>query len=157
MDTTLKQVREKLKMTQIEAAEFFGVSRRSYQSYENEEKYQDSIKYNYMLDKLLDLFKDENKRVLSIEEIKSGCENVFSKYEISYCYLFGSYAKGKAREDSDVDLLIATDLSGLKFFGLVEELRTVLRKNVDVLELSQLKDNKELLNEILKDGVKIYG
>lgn len=157
MDRTLKQVREELKMTQIEAAELFGISRRSYQSYENEEKYQDSIKYNYMLEKLLDLFKDENKRVLSIEEIKSGCENVFSKYEISYCYLFGSYAKGKAREDSDVDLLIATDLSGLKFFGLVEELRTVLRKNVDVLELSQLKDNKELLNEILKDGVKIYG
>ena len=157
MDTTLKQVRKKLKMTQVEAAEFLGVSRRSYQSYENEDKYQDSIKDDHMLEKLMDLFKNENKRFLSIEEIKSGCEKVFSRQDISYCYLFGSYAKGKARGESDVDLLIATKLSGLKFFGLVEELRAVLRKKVDVLELSQLEENKELLNEILKDGIKIYG
>ena len=58
---------------------------------------------------------------------------------------------------SIVDLLISANVKGLKFYGLVEDLRTSLRKKVDVLDLNQLKDNLELTEEILKDGVKIYG
>lgn len=58
---------------------------------------------------------------------------------------------------SDVDLLISANITGLKFYGLVEEIRTSLHKKVDVLDVNQLKDNIELLNEILKDGVKICG
>ena len=40
---------------------------------------------------------------------------------------------------------------------MVEELRTSLRKRVEVLDMNQLKENPELTEEILKDGVKIYG
>ena len=56
-----------------------------------------------------------------------------------------------------MDLLISTEVSGLKFYGLVEEIRTALHKKVDVLNLNQLTDNPELTKEILKDGIKIYG
>ena len=76
---------------------------------------------------------------------------------MSFCYLFGSYAKGKATPVSDVDLLISSDVKGLKFYGLVEEIRTALHKKVDVLDMNQLKDNIELTEEIFKDGIKIYG
>lgn len=144
-------------MTQVEASEYLGVSRRSYQSYENEPRYKDSLKYSYMLNELSRLYDDETRRVLSIKEIQKACEQVFSKHEVEYCYLFGSYGKGNAREDSDIDLLISTEISGLEFYGLVEELREALRKKVDVLDLGQLKNNKQLLNEILRDGVKVYG
>ena len=48
-------------------------------------------------------------------------------------------------------------IKGLKYYGLVEEIRTVLHKKVDVLDIAQLKDNFELTQEILKDGIKIYG
>ena len=41
----------------------------------------------------------------------------------NYCVLFGSYAKGKAKETSDVDLLISADIKGLKFYGMVENLK----------------------------------
>ena len=157
MKTSLKSVREQLNMTQVEAAKFLGVSRRTYQNYETDNAYENTIKYEYMLEKLTNFLEDESKGILSLEEIKKKSEVVFSKYDISYCYLFGSYAKGKAREDSDVDLLIATDITGLRFFGLVEELRNALKKKVDALELRQLVDNKELLNEVLKYGIKIYG
>lgn len=58
---------------------------------------------------------------------------------------------------SDEDLLISANVKGLKFYGLVEELRTTLKKKVDVLDINQLKDNLELTKEILSDGVKIYG
>ena len=73
-----------------------------------------------------------------------------------YCILFGSYAKGNAGDSSDVDLLISSDVKGLKFFGMVEKLRETLHKRVDVLDLDQLKNNLELTDEILKDGIRIY-
>lgn len=154
---TLKEAREKLNLSQVEVANYFGVSRRSYQDYENDASYKDSIKYKFMLDKLHEILQDENKRILTVGEIITGCEQVFAKYDIDYCYLFGSYAKGNAKENSDIDLLIATGITGLKFFALVEELRESLRKKVDVIELNQLENNKDLLNEVLKDGIKIYG
>ena len=62
-----------------------------------------------------------------------------------------------ATEASDVDLLISTNVRGLKFYGLVEEIRSAFHKKVDVLDLNQLSDNFELTKEILRDGIKIYG
>ena len=135
-----------------------GVPLRTYSNYENDFKKQTSIKYKYMVEKLYTYgYVDEENGVLTLEEIKKVCVNILSKYPVEYCYLFGSYAKGKAKPTSDVDLLIYTTLSGLKFYGLVEELREQLRKKVDVLDQKQIMGNFELTNEILKDGIKIYG
>ena len=58
---------------------------------------------------------------------------------------------------SDIDLLIDTEVTGLDFFGLIEELRQSLHKKIDLLKINQLDNNQELLKEILKDGIKIYG
>ena len=154
---TLKQIRQKLKLTQFEAAKLLNVSRRSYQSYENDKKYQGTMKYEDFLGKLTAMLEDENQGILTLDDIRRGCELVFSNYEIEFCYLFGSYAKGKARQDSDIDLLVSTKLTGLNFFGMVEELRQTLHKKVDVLDLKQLDGNMKLINEILMDGLKIYG
>ena len=100
---------------------------------------------------------DEEHGLLTIDDIKRKCSKVLKNYDVNYCYLFGSYAKGKETPVSDVDLLISANIKGLKFYGLVEELRTALNKKVDVLDINQLKSNLELTEEILKDGVKIYG
>ena len=48
-------------------------------------------------------------------------------------------------------------VTGMRFYDLVEAVREGLRKQVDVLNYEQLKDNPDLVNEILKDGIKIYG
>ena len=82
---------------------------------------------------------------------------MFSEYNIIYCYLFGSYAKGTADEKSDVDLLISGTVSGLRFYELAEKLREKLHKRVDLLDVNQLMGNINLLNEVLSDGLKIYG
>ena len=71
--------------------------------------------------------------------------------------MFGSYAKETATEKSDVDLLLSSSVTGMKFYGLVEELREQLKKKVEVVTVSSLEGNLDLLNEILKDGIKIYG
>ena len=76
---------------------------------------------------------------------------------MEYCYLFGSYAKGKETEKSDVDLLISLPINGLQFYEVLELLREKLKKRVDLLDVAQLTQNPALIQEILKDGVKIYG
>lgn len=155
---TLRELRKNKGITQQQAADFVGVPLRTYSDYENNIKKQSSIKYKYILEKLYSYgYIDEENGILSIHDIEKICKEIFSKYPVEYCYLFGSYAKGKATPTSDVDLLIHTTLTGLKFFGLVEELREKLKKKVDVLDQKQLIENFELTTEILKDGIKIYG
>ena len=110
------------------------------------------------MEKLHEHFKiDETTGILTIEQIKSISQPILAKYVVEYCYLFGSYAKEKATPNSDIDLLIFSNISGLKFYELAEMLREKLHKKIDLLNYSQLTDNTELINEILKYGVKIYG
>jgi len=155
---TLRELRKNKGITQKQAADFVGMPLRTYSDYENDIKKQNTIKYKYITDKLYTYgYIDEENGILSIEEIKRICSEIFAAYPIAYCYLFGSYAKGKATPSSDVDLLIGTTLGGIKFYGLVEELREGLKKRVDALDQNQLFGNSELTNEILKDGIKIYG
>lgn len=155
---TLKELRKKHKLTQVECAKYLGIPVRTYQNYETDETKMGSIKYSYMLQKLQEYgFVDETHGVLTVEQITDICTNIFNDLEIEYCYLFGSYAKGSATETSDVDLLISTPVSGMGFYDLVETIREGLKKNVDVLNKEQLNENPNLINEILKDGVKIYG
>jgi hypothetical protein len=154
----LKELRKEKNLTQKQVAEIVGISLRSYKTYENDEDKVGTIKYEYILQKLEEINPiDEEHGILEVEYIKQKCSEVLEKYNVNFCYLFGSYAKGKAKPTSDVDFLISADVRGLEFYGLVEEIRTALHKNVDVLDIHQLKDNIELTQEILKDGIKIYG
>ncbi len=155
---TLRELRKNKGITQQTAADFVGVPLRTYFDYENDPKKQASIKYQYMLDKLYSYgYIDEENGMLTVGEIQRICAEVFSRYPVEYCYLFGSYAKGKANPKSDVDLFVCTALTGLQFFEMVEELREMLKKKVDVLDQNQLGNNFALTGEILKDGIKIYG
>lgn len=154
----LKELRMEKKLTQQEVADLVGISLRSYKSYENDEEKKDTLKYKYMVEQLSKInYIDEEHGILEVEDIKRKCAKVFARYEVNFCYLFGSYAKGNATPSSDVDLLISTNVKGLQFYGLIEEIRTTLGKKVDVLDINQLKDNLELTEEIFKDGIKIYG
>lgn len=154
----LKELRIEKKMTQKQVAELVGISLRSYKSYENDTEKHDTIKYNYIIEQLSKInYIDEENGILELEDIVRRCSKVLNKYDVSFCYLFGSYAKGKATQTSDVDLLISANIKGIKFYALIEEIRIALHKKVDVLDINQLKDNIELTEEIFKDGIKIYG
>ena len=154
----LRELRKNKGITQKAAAEYIGMPLRTYCDYENDPSKQSSMKYRYMIEKLGSYgYLDEENGMLTVDEIRRICTEVFSHRSVEYCYLFGSYAKGKATPASDVDLLISTSVSGLQFFDLVEELREALKKKVDLLNLNQLDGNLTLTDEILKDGIKIYG
>lgn len=156
--TTLKELRINNNITQQECAQILGVSLRTYKTYENDGTKSTTLKYKYMIKELEDRFKvTENTGILSQDFILNKCNEVLKDYKVEFCYLFGSYAKGNAKEESDVDLLISTSENGLKFYEILERLRESLHKKVDLLNIEQLKNNTELTNEIFKSGVKIYG
>ena len=152
-----KEVRMGLGISQDEAAKILNISRRTYQNYEKLESC-DKLRYKSALMLFKELTKiDEEHGLLTISKIKETVNRVFENYDVKSCYLFGSYAKGKAIEESDVDLLIDSEITGLAFFGLVEDLRENLHKLVDLILLDHLDNNPKLLIEVLKDGIKIYG
>ena len=154
--TSIRQARQLAKFTQAQAAEYVGVPLRTYLRYEQGHPGSD-IKKEYILNKLSELTEiTEEKGLLNIDSIKQTVSDICAKNNITLCYLFGSYAKGYATETSDVDLLIDTTITGLNFFGLIEEFREALHKKVDLLRLDDVKNNKELLLEIMKDGVRLY-
>ncbi|MBR4947357.1 MAG: helix-turn-helix domain-containing protein [Clostridiales bacterium] len=154
----LKELRIEKKMTQQEVSEKIGISLRSYISYENDEAKAKTLKYRFILDELRKMnVIDEEHGILSIDQIKDTCTEIMADYDIDFCYLFGSYAKGKAKENSDVDLLISGNVTGLKFFGLVERLRQGLHKKTEVLNVCELVNNEQLIIEVLRDGIKICG
>ena len=155
---TLRQLRKKHNMTQVACAKYLGIPLRTYQNYERDDANPNTIKYQFLMEKLEKYgFIKYAHWSLSIEEIKNVCEPIRSKYKVQCCYLFGSYAKRKATEISDVDLLVCTEVTGIQFYELIEALRENLKKKVDLLNQEQIRDNFDLINEILKDVIKIYG
>jgi len=81
--------------------------------------------------------------IYTLDEIARRVRPVAEQYKLKAVYVFGSYARGEAREDSDVDLLVDTtgaDLSG--FFaigGLYNDLEEALGKKIDVVTTDTLK------------------
>ena len=97
-----------------------------------------------------------NRSIFTLENINRLVKPLADKYRVKEIYLFGSYAKGTAKETSDVDLLISMPVDGLKYYELLELLREKLKKKVDLLDVAQLNDNPALVQVILKEGIKIY-
>ncbi len=80
--------------------------------------------------------------VYTLEEIGCRIKPVAEKYHLRAVYVFGSYARGEAREDSDVDLLIDdTDsgLRGLAYGGLCYDLEEVLEKKISFVLIGSLE------------------
>ena len=154
----LKELRIEKGMTQKVASALLGLSLRSYITYENDESKINTRKYRSLVRELEEQTRlDEEHGILSVDMIQKTCRDTLSKYDVSYAFLFGSYAKGAATEHSDVDILISTKVSGLRFYEITEALREALHKRVDLLEVQQLSDNRVLIDEVLKYGVRIYG
>jgi len=112
---------------------------------------------------LLNYFKVPKINLSGYEEITSHFDEVFESIpSMQYDNLNEDVRVNKTGEIKiddrfDFDLLISSEISGLRFYELTEKLREALRKKIDLLDMKQLVGNEKLLNEVLKDGIKIYG
>ena len=100
--------------------------------------------------------------IYTIDEIKERIKPIVKKYNIQTVYLFGSYARGDATEESDVDLLVNYDnVPGIKFYALYEDLEEALEKKIDLITEAQISQNrnnplhKRFIKEVELDSLVI--
>lgn len=79
----------------------------------------------------------------TIEEITRRVTPVAKKYKLAAVYLFGSYARGEATAESDVDLLVDTTGAGLdtllKLGGLYSDLEDALEISIDLVTVDAME------------------
>lgn len=95
--------------------------------------------------------------VYTVNDIKEKLLPVFKKHNIKKAILFGSYAKGNADDRSDIDIMVVSNLRGLAFYGLLEDVVNTIGKSVDLLDKQQIKAESKVEQEINATGVVIYG
>ncbi len=102
--------------------------------------------------------------IYKIEEIAERVCPIAEHYGIPKVYLFGSYARGEANEESDIDLLIdAQNIKGLfELGGVYADLGEALNKEIDLVTIEALNEHKNdpltvrFVNEISKEKKLIY-
>lgn len=104
--------------------------------------------------------------IYSIEEIRQRIAPIAKKYGVKAVFLFGSYARGEAREDSDIDLLVdtgGTNLRSLFSIGaLYCDLESALGKSIDLITVSALEQRAQMPSEemfrntVMKERMSIY-
>ena len=154
----LQKRRKELGLTQIQAANACGVSRRTYQTYEETNNINNT--YEGLINKLNDIgILDGSNYICNLNFIRHTCKELFKeKYlEVKCAYLFGSYARGEATGQSDIDIMVVCPPIGIKFYGIVTDLEERLHKKIDLHSHRQLMENEEFLETVLKEGIKIYG
>lgn len=81
----------------------------------------------------------------------------FSDKPVKNVYLFGSFARGEADENSDVDLLIDWDYSkivGLEYIMWLDDIKDLLKKDVDFVSKKWVSPLIE--DYINKDKILLY-
>lgn len=108
---------------------------------------------NYILSLIND---DINKKIYSLKEIKRIIKPILNKYGINDIYLFGSYARGEAKSNSDID--IYCDKGNIKTLidqgELEEELENALNKEVDIIFTTSILD-EYFKEQIKEDMIKL--
>ena len=103
--------------------------------------------------------------IYTIEEIKRRVLPVIQKYNIPALYLFGSYARGEATEESDLDFLVdttGTRLTSLLSLGeLYCDLEEIFQKEIDlvtmrsVMQNIQTESDRSFRDVVMKERVRL--
>lgn len=98
------------------------------------------------------------KTVGIAELVKQALQSV--EQEISRAFIYGSFASGDYGNDSDVDLYIVTELSGLKLAELLGEVQNEIGRSINIAQFTldeynrKKEQNDHFLTRVL-EGPKI--
>jgi len=88
-----------------------------------------------------------------IKKLKPKIVNILKKNGIARAGIFGSYATGEQRKNSDIDILIEFNDSLLDLVGIEMELKKALKRKVDLLTYGGI--HPLLKKNILKEEVRV--
>lgn len=110
-------------------------------------------RYAYLRNLILN---DIKPNILTIKQIRERIKPVIQKHNIKDVYLFGSYSRGEANRDSDVDLYCDKgDIKGLfDEVGLINELEEALGKRVDLITIGS-RMHPYFKEQLEEDMIKI--
>ena len=96
--------------------------------------------------------------VYTATEIKEKLEPIFRNAPIEKAILFGSYAKGASTSSSDVDIVIDSKgkLLNINFYGVLEDIRECLGKRIDLIEISEIREDSPIYPIITHEGFILY-
>jgi predicted nucleotidyltransferase len=92
----------------------------------------------------------------SIPIIKRKALPILQRHAVKHASIFGSYARGEAKSDSDIDLLIEYKSDDKSLFDLVDlksELEEALGQKVDIITYNSIY--WRLRNKILSEQIVI--
>ena len=93
--------------------------------------------------------------IFTIDDIKKRVIPIVIKYGVNTFSLFGSYARGEANEDSDLDFVMDKgELKGLQYVSLVQDLENEFNCPVNVI--SKGSSNKKFLDAISDEEILLY-
>ena len=96
----------------------------------------------------------------SVEEIREIIAPIAALHGVDRVYLFGSYARGEATAQSDIDLCVdAAAIRGMFAMGsLYADLEEALHKQLDIVTEKSLKYNPDagFVENMKRDRVLIY-
>ncbi|MCK4357801.1 MAG: nucleotidyltransferase domain-containing protein [Candidatus Cloacimonetes bacterium] len=99
----------------------------------------------------------DQRKVINI--VKQFGELVRQNYSVNQIYLFGSYAKGNAKEESDIDVAIVLEKIGDDYLEQSTKLFQLRRKidlRIEPVLLELNNDISGFLEEIRSNGVLVY-
>ena len=73
---------------------------------------------------------------MSTQAVTEQIAGYFKTQPVLKAWLFGSFARDEQTSESDIDILVVLDESqhvGMKFFGMYEDLKALLGRNVDLV------------------------
>ncbi|MCI8654371.1 MAG: nucleotidyltransferase domain-containing protein, partial [Clostridia bacterium] len=99
-----------------------------------------------------------SEKVYTIEEIKELICDILRKYGIEKAYIFGSYARGEANKQSDIDIMIKKGKlkTLLQLSALAYEIEQILKKQIDIVVEETYTDDIQYDSETIKLAKNIF-
>jgi len=98
------------------------------------------------------------EKVYTTDEIKEKLQPIFEAAPIEKAILFGSYANGLQNPSSDIDIIIDSKgkLLNIYFYGVLEDITECLDKRIDLIEISEIREDSPIFRIVEQEGVVLY-
>ena len=108
----------------------------------------------YYLNQSYPLFKELKSIIFKTSGVPRMLHNFLEKFDdINQAFIYGSFAKGEEREDSDIDLLIIGEVNEDKLIEEIGKLERKLQREINyaIYEKEDFKKKKEESNSFILD------